>query len=116
MVGSKKYFRYTTDAGTDFALLADESNTELGGGGVDLTGGSSLLFELPKNVRPRHARYVSADGLVVRKAYGCTAGVTYTTPIIDPSSGLSLEIKAIYAEETRFPSGTDTGLIDGDAS
>lgn len=116
MVGSKKYFRYTTDAGDDFALLADESNTELAGGGVDLTGATSALYELPKNVKPRYGRYSSADGLVVRKCYSCTVGATLTTPIIDPSSGLSLELKAIVAEEIRFPSGTDTGLLDGDAS
>jgi hypothetical protein len=116
MVGSKKWFRYTTDEGDDFALLADESNTELAGGAVDLTGGASTLYGLPGNIRPRYGRYRSADGLVVRKCYSCTLGATLTTPIIDPSSGLSLELSAIVAEERTFATGTDTGLLDGDAS
>lgn len=116
MVGSKKWFRYTTDAGDDYALQADESNTELAGGAVDLTGGASTLYTLPRNVKPRYGRYVSADGLIVRNCFSCTLAATLTTPIIDPSSGVSLELRAIVAESRTFPTGTDTGLIDGDAS
>lgn len=116
MVGSRKYFSYTTDAGDVFALSADESNVELAGGGVDLTGGASTLYELPRNVKPRYARYRSADGLIVRKAYLSSAGAVPTTPIIDPSSGVSLDLSSIVAEEITFPTGVDTGLIDGDAS
>lgn len=116
MVGSRKFFTYTTDAGDSFALSADESNVELAGGGIDLTGGASLLYELPRNVKPRYARYRSADGLVIRKAYLCTVGAVPTTPITDPSSGLSLDLSAIVAEQVTFPTGVDTGLIDGDAS
>lgn len=116
MVGSKKYFQYETNDGTLFALLADESNTELAGGGVDLVGGTSVLFTLPGNVQPRYGRYVSADGLTVRKAYICNTTLTLTTPIVDPSSGLSLELKQIVSESISFPTGTDTGLLDGDAS
>lgn len=116
MAGSKKVFRYTTDGGTDFGLLADESNTELAGGAVDLTGGTSTLNMLPKNIKPRYGRYVSADGLVVRKCYFCTAAATPTTPIVDPVSGLSLNLKTYVAEQVTYLVGEDTGLLDGDAS
>lgn len=116
MVGSKKWFRYTTDGGNDFGLLADESNTEAAGGAVDVTGGTSTLNALPKNIKPRYGRYVSADGLTVRIAYFCTAAATPTTPIIDASSGLSLNLKKYYAEEVSYITGDDTGLLDGDAS
>lgn len=116
MAGSRKSLIYTTDAGDDFALQADESNTEAAGVGVDMPNGTSALYSLPKCVKPRYGRYSSADGLVVRKAYACTPDATYTTPIIDAVSGLSLELRQIVAEERTFFTGTDTGLLDGDAT
>jgi len=116
MAGSLKWFTYTTDAGDSFGVFADESNAELAGTGVDLGGQTSALYALPRNVQPRYARYQDASGTVVRKALICTQGGTPTTPIIDPSSGLSLNLVAIVGEKARILTGVDTGIIDGDAS
>lgn len=116
MAGSLKYFKYTTDGGTDFAVLRDESNTELAGGAVDVTGGTSNLNVLPRNIKARYGRYVSADGLVVRNCVLCTATSTPTTPIVDPVSGLSLNLKAYVGERVTYVTGVDTALTDGDDS
>lgn len=117
MAGSIKYFEYTTDAGDSFALKADESNTELGGRGIDFGNASTIIYELPRNVKPRYALYRSPDGNVTRKAYICDVSATpANTTIVDPVSGLTLNLVSINAEEIRIPVGLDTGLIDGDAS
>lgn len=116
MAGSIKAFKYTTDAGDDFVVYADESNTEAAGGAVDLPAGASTLYGLPRNVTPRYARYGNAAGTIVRKCILCTAGATPTTPIVDAVSAESLDLLAIVGERARINNGTDTGLLDGDAT
>lgn len=116
MAGSLKWFSYTTDVGDQFGIFADESNAELAGTGVDLTGGASPLYALPRNVQPRFARYQDATGTIVRKAIISVQGTAPTTPIIDPSSGASLDLTAIVGEKVRILTGVDTGIIDGDLS
>lgn len=124
MAGSKKYFVYTTDTGVDFALLADESNTEaVNGGTQDYADGVSVLYELPRNVRPRRVIYGNAAGTRKITCYALTEtifdGVVAGVPsITDPIAGSgSLTIIAIKPEELRrIPISIDTGLTDGDAS
>ena len=116
MAGSLKWLRYTTDVGDDFGIFADESNAELAGTAVDLTGGASILYALPRNVKPRFARYQDATGTIVRKAVICVQGTAPTTPIVDPSSGASLDLTAIVGEKVRILTGVDSGIIDGDIS
>ena len=116
MAGSLKWLQYTTDVGDIFGIFADESNAELAGTAVDLTGGASALYALPRNVKPRYARYQDATGTIVRKAIICIQGTAPTTPIIDPSSGASLELTAIVGEKVRILTGIDSGIIDGDLS
>jgi len=116
MAGSLKWLRYTTDVGDDFGIFADESNAELAGTAVDLTGGASILYALPRNVKPRFARYQDATGTIVRKAIICVQGTAPTTPIVDPSSGASLDLTAIVGEKVRILTGVDSGIIDGDIS
>ncbi len=116
MAGSIKNFIYTTDEGDTFILRADESNVEAAGGAVDLTGGTSALYGMPKGLKPRYARYRNAAGTIARNCYLCTEAATPTTPIIDQVSGESLDLVKIYSEERTFFIGVDTGLTDGDAS
>lgn len=113
MAGSMKWFSYTTNAGDAFAVFADESNAELAGGAVDLGGGASTLYALPRNVTPRYARYQDATRTITRNALLSTATSTPTTPIVDPSSGATLDLVAIVGEQVRIVTGVDTGIIDG---
>ncbi len=123
MSGSNKWFVYTTDDGTDFALYADESNTEaVNGATQDFVAAVAIKYALPKNVRPRTAVYASADGTRTIKAYvltqtiynGIPAGVSSIT---DPIGGGTLGLVRIRPEViTRLPFAGDTGLVDGDAT
>lgn len=124
MAGSKKYFVYTTDESVDFALLADESNTEaVNGGTQDYADGVTITYEIPKNVRPRFAEYANAARTRKIRCYCLTqaifAGVATAVPTItDPILGTgTLELVRLEPERLRrLPIAIDTGLQDGDAT
>jgi hypothetical protein len=123
MAGSLKFFVYTSDAGPQYALKRDESNVEAVNGAVGdyPDSGSTVDLELPRNIKPRYATYVSTDGTVRRNIVVLTpalyAGLAGTTPtIVDDTSGLTLTLKTQVGEQRTLPFGADTGLIDGDAT
>lgn len=123
MAGSNKWFVYTTDDGTDFALLADESNTEAVNGAVqDFVPNVAIKYALPKNVRPRRAVYSNNDGSRVITCYCLTQTVyngvpTNQSSITDPIGGGTLGLVRIRPEIiSRLPFAGDTGLNDGDAT
>lgn len=124
MAGSKKYFVYTTDAGTDFALLADESNTEaVSAGTQDYADGVVITYELPRNIQPRYAEYANATGTRKIRCYALTTaifnGIVLGAPTItDPIAGTgTLSLRRLQPEKIkRLPIALDTGLTDGDAT
>lgn len=124
MAGSKKYFVYTTDAGEDFALLADESNTEaVNGGTQDYADGVSIIYTLPRNVRPRYLVYGNVAGTRKIRCYALTptifSGAPAAVPTIDDpiTDGATLNLVAVEPERIkRLPIALDTGLDDGDAT
>lgn len=123
MAGSNKWFVYTTDDGTDFALYADESNTEAVNGSIqDYVPAVAIKFALPKNVRPRRAVYASADGTRTVTCYCLTQTIYNGVPanvssITDPLGTGTLGLIRIRPEViTRLPFAGDTGLNDGDAT
>jgi len=123
MAGSKKYFVYTTDNGTDFALLADESNTEaVNAGTQDFADGVAIIYELPKNLRPR--RLIYANALRTRKitCYALTETIFDGAPVAVPTiadpidAGTLTLVDTIPESRKRIPIALDTGLTDGDAT
>lgn len=129
MAGSIKYFVYTDDNGSDWALRRDESNVEaLNGGTQDYSGSTpaSVRYELPRNVKPRYVRYVSADGKIARNVVALTptiySGASTNAPTIqasvdlatDASGSVTLYYKERVGERLRLPIAIDTGLTDGD--
>lgn len=121
MAGSNKWFVYTTDDGTDFAIQQDESNTEaINGATKDYVAGVAIRYALPRNVRPRRAYYRSPDGFRTITAVALTQtiynGLTGdATSINDPIDDGILRLVRIRPEIiTRLPFANDTGLIDGD--
>lgn len=123
MAGSKKYFVYTTDAGVDFALLADESNTEaINGGTQDYADGVSIQYELPRNIKPRRLIYANATKTRKITCYALTSAIFAGAPvavasIADPFQAGVLNLVDIIPEERkRLPISIDTGITDGDAS
>jgi len=124
MAGSKKYFVYTTDAGDDYALLADESNTEaVNAGTQDYADGVEIIYELPRNIRPRFAEYANAAKTRKIRCYALTTTiyggiVTGAPTITDPIAGTgTLSLVRLQPEQIkRLPIAIDTGLTDGDAT
>lgn len=117
MAGSRKWFLYETSFdGSTFAILLDESNTEAAGGAVDYPDGGTNPYALPRNVKPRYARYRNTAGTITRNCVLCDPGATPEASITDSVSGQTLFLQAVVAEEVSLPFGTDTGLNDGDAS
>lgn len=124
MAGSKKYFVYTADDGGEFALLADESNTEaVNAGTQDYADGVDIRYEPPKNLRPRRAVYANAAKTRKITCYCLTQAIFNGTPIAtptitDPIAGTgTLNLVALIPETLkRLPIALDTGINDGDAT
>jgi len=124
MAGSKKYFVYTLDDGSDYALLADESNTEaVNGGTQDYADGITIRYTLPKNVRPRRLIYGSPDGNRKITCYALTQTIYNGAPaavptIADPITPANTLTLIDIQPETfkQIPISIDTGLTDGDAT
>ena len=125
MAGSNKWFVYTTDDGTDFALQLDESNTEaVNGATQDYVPAVAIKYNLPKNVRPRTAYYRSADGNRTIKCVALTQTIYAGIPanvssISDPIAGGAATLGLIRIRPeviTRLPFAGDTALTDGDAT
>ena len=122
MAGSIKWFVYTDDFATDFAIKLDESNTEVVNGGVqDFPAVPPTTNALPRNIKPRRVTYRSLDGTVSRSIVALNpaifAGVTAGVPsYTDPVSGLTLTLYRLDGETRTLSFGADTGLTDGDAT
>jgi hypothetical protein len=121
VAGSKKWFIYTTDDGTDFALLRDESNVEgTNAGTQDYPDGGTLKYALPRNVKPRRIYFSNPAGTIRREVVCLTqtifSAVAAGSTMTDQVSGTTLQISLKKGEEITIPKGVDTGLNDGDAT
>jgi len=125
MAGSIKWFVYTTDAGDDFAIKLDESNTEaVNGSTQDFTAGLALVNALPRNIKPREIFYTNTTRTRRIRCVALTQAI-YTgaitggvNSITDPIAGGSAQLGLIAArgEQITLPVPFDTGLDDGDAT
>lgn len=123
MAGSRKWFIYTADNGTDYAIEADESNVEaLAAGTQDYPNtGTPPIHAVPRNLKPRTATFGGvANGstitvpIITRTIYDALSGASTMQDPLDSSLTLPLQYKT--PERIRLPKGADTGKIDGDAS
>lgn len=121
MAGSKKWLVYTSDLGTDFAILLDESNTEAVNGSLqDFVDGIALSNAVPRNIKPREVFYSNAARTRTIRCVCLTRAiyngiVTGTTPSIpDPLGPGNLSLIRANGERITLPFALDTGLTDGD--
>lgn len=123
MAGSLKWFNYTGDNGTVYAIFADESNVEaVNGTTSDYNPATATGGKVPKGVSIRYGEYESPNGLRTIKVPILTPTL-YTTlltdgdSIADPinSANPSLNLVRLTPELTRRqPKINDTGINDGD--
>lgn len=134
MAGSKRWFRYVTDAGLPFSVNIDESNGEATCGGVSLMLQRTAAH--PKLAKGDEMRYclafVTATPNIRRKFYvgnalasaqlalgsSFLAGI-YPTAADGASVTAAWTVTAIRGEKATLPpafnaTAGDTGLIDGD--
>jgi len=123
MAGSNKWFVYTTDAGQDFAIFLDESNTEAVNGQVqDYLDNATFPYTLPKNVKPRTLIYKNQDGSRTIRCVALTrtifdGALANVGTITDPIGGGNLVLSQTSPEKlSPLPRGFDSGLNDGDAT
>lgn len=121
MVGSKKYFKYTSSGGPEYALYMDESNGEHVGN-ADVGPGDTGLVALPRNIKPRFCVYRSNDGRYQRKIYvtdplKALSDLPSTLSVTPEGGGTAVTLLLSYlqGERTfRVVRADDTGLNDGD--
>lgn len=120
MAGSRKWFNYTSDDGTTYALNGDESNIEaVNGSTLGWTTGNA---KLPKGYSPRFAAYSNTEGTRTIKVPVLTAAkyatlLTDGGNLTDPYGDGTAQLNLAYLTPEfirRRPRTADTGLNDGD--
>ena len=124
MAGSRKWFVYTADDGTDYAIQLDESNTEavMDGGEGDYSDTSEVNISVPRNITPRQVVYASNDRtreirctVLTAAQYGDIVGGTSVQTITDPIDDTqTLVLIRGKGEQISIPFAADTGQTDGD--
>lgn len=121
MAGSNKWFSYTDDGGTAWALFGDESNIE--GANGSALGGSppGQNYKPPRNLKPRFAVYSNEEGtrsirvpILTQTIYNnLNAASTIPDQIAGGAATLSL-VRKRPEVISPIPNVFDTGLDDGD--
>jgi hypothetical protein len=123
MAGSKKWFNYQMDDGTNVGVLLDESNTEAVNGAAANTppAATAPTRQVPRGTRLRSIYYENTDGTRVIKVVALNPTIYGGVPanlrtITDPITGTgNLTFVRKRPEVVKSPVfGTDTGLTDGD--
>lgn len=120
MAGSNKWFSYTDDEGTDWAIFADESNVEAVNGAAAVPPPSGQNYKPPANLKLRYAYYGNAEGtrtlripVVDQATYAGLANGDTIPDTIAGTGNLTL-IRKRPEVISPLPSPFDTGLDDGD--
>lgn len=122
MAGSRKWFVYTDDLGSDWGINLDESNTEaVNGSTQDLVAGTSVANAVPRNIKPREVFYTNAAKTrtircvcLTQTIYNAVIGGTVPS-ITDPVAGTgSLGLIRANGERRQLPVPLDTAINDGD--
>jgi hypothetical protein len=114
MAGGNRYFTYTADNGTKYAILLDKSNTlAVNSTGYEWTT-SDPVIKLPKNVKARTLTYESPDGLRRIKAVALDPTKFANAPMqipdpFTPNQNLNL-VQKVPEVMKRMPRAQDTGL------
>lgn len=135
MAGSKSWFKYTDDAGVDYSVFLDESNSEAEVSGVRLMPVRTAAHPLlRRGIKLRYCNaYLNSNPVIKRRFYigsaeavvevlsgaGIVAAV-YANPADDVSAvAVNWTVTSYRGEDASIPpsldaTGGDTGLIDGD--
>jgi hypothetical protein len=120
MAGSLRWFNYTSDAGQNFAVFLDESNSK----GVGTPGGSlfpaafTLAPQLAAGVKKRYLNCFLATDPTQRRRFYVGTLAAYNA-LQDGGTilagGLTWNVSSAQGERRRSPYVGDTGQTDGTA-
>lgn len=114
MAGSISYQTYVSDNGNSYAIKMDKSNALAVNASATATPASLPSEEIPQNITPRYAIYISDDGLTSRKVVVLTpADVGALQPndnFATNPGGINVKLSYLRGESIRLPRLLDTGL------
>lgn len=121
MAGSNRWFTYTSNDGTNWALYADESNTEAANPVAGNVGApQNQIYKPPANLKPRYAVFIneartrSLKVPILNEAIYNALDNTNTIPDpLIPANALGFARKRPEIIGP-IPTIFDTGLTDGD--
>jgi hypothetical protein len=120
---SKRWFPYTDDAGTVFAVLRDESNTELVSTTADTATVPAGTTPLASGITARYVTLRNADGqfkdctvLTSAEFVAISNGDAFAGTVYDNAAAATSWVCVRKTPEIarRQPFAMDTGLTDGD--
>lgn len=133
MAGSKKYFKYADDAGSEYSVLLDESNSEAECNSVALFLDRTANHpDIPKRLKMRYCLAYCESNPMIRRRFWIGNGAAVDEVLdggsieanvfptsVDVSPTTETFVITFYSGEKRsippaFGSGVDTGLNDGD--
>lgn len=127
MPGSRRYFAYFDDAGTEYYMQLDESVAESISLGFGVSITQAVAVDPGKRISPSRTfpiepRYVLAqrtdtDGRTVKRKFyvGATSAPAWSGSPLDVTiDGEDWSITARVGEIRHYIPAQDTGLIDGD--
>lgn len=139
MAGSKRYFRYRSDSGTDFSIQLDESNSEATTGTTKLmpartaahalfSKASNMRYALANTTAPVSVAAATSGKVVQRKfwvgdpaafALLQVSGATISCPVYPGGAAATWAVTATRGEKSKIApalnaTAGDTGLDDAD--
>lgn len=113
MSGSLSYQVYTSDIGTDFAILCDKSNALAVNASASATPATLPSSTVPRNIKPRYALYQDSTGQIRRKVPllkpSDVAALTPTSSFTPQGETVVVRLSSIHGESVRLPKLADTG-------
>jgi hypothetical protein len=117
MAGSRRWYVYSDDDGTDSAVMLDEDTGGLDGLGFEVYTGEPILDLLPKGFKMRYVNAVQTSGAGAGFRYrsfpcGSDDADIYSGDITTfTHNGLTYSVTSTRGERSRKPVVVNTGLI-----
>lgn len=113
MSGSIRWFNYITDGGVTYSILADKSNVAAANPSGVAAPTTLATAAVPRNIRPRFARFSDATGLIKRRIVILTptdlAALSPTLSFTPQGEAVTVQLTYIQGEKVKLPRLADTG-------
>lgn len=112
MSGSLRWYVYTSDAGTDFSILADKSNIAAVNASGAAAPASLPLAAVPRNIKPRYALFSDTTGTITRKVVllkpSDVTALSSTASFTPQGETATVRLSSLRGEKITLPKLADT--------